>query len=144
MAFDRTAKNWKGVPVRRSLPAQKGKIDISSWTPPGPKNFVSEDWKHDGAAPKPVLDRSQAPGGYPPPLPRAEGGRVQARLDRKSGGGIHIKPQNRGLLHRKLGVPEGEKIPEGKIDAAKARAKRTGNTTLMKETTFAQNFGGKG
>ena len=56
---------------------------------------------------------------------------------------IKIKPSHRGLLHKKLNVPQGQPIPKAKIARAKARAKATGNTALMKETTFAQNFGHK-
>jgi hypothetical protein len=56
---------------------------------------------------------------------------------------IKIKPSRKGLLHEKLGVPKDEPIPKGKIAKAKAKAKRTGDTALMRETTFAQNFGHK-
>lgn len=52
-----------------------------------------------------------------------------------------IKPSHRGLLHKKLGVPQGKKIGPAKLAAAKAKAKKTHNTKLMKEVTFAQNFG---
>ncbi len=52
-----------------------------------------------------------------------------------------IKPSRRGLLHKKLGVPADKKIPASKLAAADARAKRTGNTKLEKEVTFAKNFG---
>jgi hypothetical protein len=45
-----------------------------------------------------------------------------------------------GSLHRALNVPEGEKIGASKLASAKARAKRTGNTKLMKKVTFAQNI----
>lgn len=61
----------------------------------------------------------------------------------ESSGKIKIKPSHRGLLHKKLGVPQGDKIPRGKLAAAKKRAKRTHDTALMKEVTFAQNFGKK-
>ncbi len=54
-----------------------------------------------------------------------------------------IKPSRRGLLHKKLGVAAGTKIPASKLAAADARAKRTGNTKLEKEVTFAKNFGHK-
>ena len=50
---------------------------------------------------------------------------------------IKIKPSHKGLLHKKLGVPPGEKIPEGKI----AAAKKSSSPALRKEATFAQNFG---
>jgi hypothetical protein len=31
---------------------------------------------------------------------------------------IHIKKKNKGLLHKKLGVPQDEPIPAGKLQAA--------------------------
>lgn len=55
---------------------------------------------------------------------------------------IHIK--HPGLLHKKMGIPQGEKIPRGALAAEKAKAERTGDTSLIKETTFAENFGKKG
>jgi len=48
---------------------------------------------------------------------------------------IHIKAQNKGKLHRALGVPEGEKIPASKI----AAAKKSPSPAIRKEATFAQN-----
>lgn len=48
---------------------------------------------------------------------------------------IHIKPANKGKLHRALGVPEGRPIPASKVAAAKASAR----PALRKEATFAQN-----
>jgi hypothetical protein len=56
---------------------------------------------------------------------------------------IRIKPSHKGLLHKELGVPQSQPIPKAKIAKAKAKAKRTGNTALMKRATFAQNFGKK-
>jgi hypothetical protein len=48
---------------------------------------------------------------------------------------IHIKPSHKGLLHKKLGVPQGKPIPASKV----AAAKKSGDPTLVKEATFAQN-----
>lgn len=48
-----------------------------------------------------------------------------------------IKPSHRGLLHKKLGVPEGEKIPAEKIEAAL----HSKSPALRKEANFARNFG---
>jgi hypothetical protein len=48
-----------------------------------------------------------------------------------------IKPQNRGALHRNLGVPEGQKIPAGKLNAA---AKRPG--VVGKEARLAKTLKG--
>ena len=53
--------------------------------------------------------------------------------------GPMIKPSRRGLLHKKLGVPQGQKIPEAKIQ----KAKHSSSPALRKEATFAQNFGHK-
>jgi len=55
---------------------------------------------------------------------------------------IHINPAHRGLLHKKLGIPEGKKISVATLMKTKARARRTGDASLMKEATFAANFGG--
>ena len=55
-----------------------------------------------------------------------------------------IKPSHRGLLHQELGIPQGEKIGEARLEAAKARAKRTHNTALMKRANFALNFNDNG
>lgn len=51
-----------------------------------------------------------------------------------------IKPSHKGMLHKELGVPMDKKIPAAKLNAAKAKAKATGNTKLMKQVTFAKNF----
>lgn len=48
---------------------------------------------------------------------------------------IRIKPSRRGLLHKKLGVPAGQKIPAAKV----AAAKNSSSPALRKEATFAQN-----
>jgi hypothetical protein len=53
--------------------------------------------------------------------------------------GIHIKKQNKGLLHKKLGIGQGKKISGHTLDAEKARAKKSGNTKLEREVVFAQN-----
>ena len=55
-----------------------------------------------------------------------------------------IKSSHRGLLHKELGIPQGEKIGDARLEAAKARAKRTHNTALMKRATFALNFNDHG
>lgn len=47
---------------------------------------------------------------------------------------IDIKPSHKGLLHKKLGVPQGKKIPVAKLDAAKAKGGK-----LAKEANFAIN-----
>ncbi len=50
-----------------------------------------------------------------------------------------IKPSHRGLLHEKLGIPEGNKIPLGRLMAAK----KSKSPALRKEANFAVNFGHK-
>lgn len=51
---------------------------------------------------------------------------------------IYIKPSHHGLLHRKLGIPEGQPIPAAKI----AAAEKSGDPTLRKEAQFADNAKG--
>lgn len=46
---------------------------------------------------------------------------------------IDIKPSHKGLLHEKLGVPQGQKIPQPKI----AAAENSTSPALRKEATFA-------
>jgi len=48
---------------------------------------------------------------------------------------IKIKPSHKGLLHKDLGVPQGEKIPAAKL----AKAKNSSNPAVRKRATFAQN-----
>lgn len=50
-----------------------------------------------------------------------------------------IQPSHKGLLHKAMGVPEGKKLSIGDIMATKAKAKRTGNTKLEKQATYAAN-----
>lgn len=49
--------------------------------------------------------------------------------------GIDIKPSHKGLLHRKLGVPQGKPIPAAKL----AAAKKSKSPALRKEANFAAN-----
>lgn len=42
---------------------------------------------------------------------------------------------NHGALHRELGVPQGEKIPERKLEAAE----HSGNEKLRKRAQLAEN-----
>ena len=51
---------------------------------------------------------------------------------------MHIDVK-KGALHEELGISEEKGISTGKLKAAKAKAKKTGNATLMKRTTFALN-----
>ena len=47
---------------------------------------------------------------------------------------IHIKPENKGKLHKHLGIPEGEKIP-----ASKLKVKPSDSPATVKMKTFAKN-----
>jgi hypothetical protein len=56
--------------------------------------------------------------------------------------GVRTKMEKKGTvgaLHRSLGVPSGEKIPAGKLSAAKSRAAKSGNTQLARRVQFAEN-----
>lgn len=48
---------------------------------------------------------------------------------------IKIKKSHKGLLHKKLGVPQGQKIPAAKL----AQAKKSKSPALRKEANFAEN-----
>ena len=50
-----------------------------------------------------------------------------------------IKPSHKGLLHEKLGVPQGEKIPMAKVE----KAAHSASPALRKEAVFDENFGHK-
>lgn len=49
--------------------------------------------------------------------------------------GIHINPAHKGELHRKLGVPQGQAIPEAKIQ----QALHSSNPSTRKQAQFAEN-----
>ena len=51
------------------------------------------------------------------------------------GGGIHIKPENKGKLHETMGVPEGKKIPL----AALEKEKSSDDPATRKRANFAIN-----
>lgn len=51
------------------------------------------------------------------------------------GGGIHIKPSHKGLLHKDLGVASGKPIPAKKL----AAAKNSSDPAVRRRATFAQN-----
>lgn len=52
---------------------------------------------------------------------------------------INIKPSHRGMLHREMGVREGEKISISDLAREKKRAKKSGNTAEEKRVVFAEN-----
>lgn len=49
-----------------------------------------------------------------------------------------IKPSRKGLLHKKLGIPQGTKIPQSDLTAAE----HSSSPALRKEAQFADNFNG--
>jgi hypothetical protein len=46
-----------------------------------------------------------------------------------------INPANKGALNRELGVPEGKKIPERKLE----KAEHSKNLTLRRRANWAEN-----
>jgi hypothetical protein len=52
---------------------------------------------------------------------------------------IKIKPGNVGKLHDKLDIPVDKKIPTATLQTKLAAAKKSGNTALIKQITFALN-----
>lgn len=52
---------------------------------------------------------------------------------------IKIKPANKGLLHSKMGIAPGKKIPTKSLAKEKSKADKTDNVKLKKEVVFAQN-----
>lgn len=49
---------------------------------------------------------------------------------------IRIKPSHRGLLHKDLGIPQDQKIPQ----EALAQALRSKSAAIRKRAQFAVNF----
>ena len=52
---------------------------------------------------------------------------------------IAIKPSHEGDLHKRLGIPEGEKIPSSVLAEEKAKAKASGDTKKLRQIVFAEN-----
>lgn len=48
---------------------------------------------------------------------------------------INIKKSHKGLLHKDLGVPQGEPIPESKLEAAE----HSSDPAVRKRAQFAEN-----
>ena len=48
---------------------------------------------------------------------------------------IRIKKSRRGLLHKKLGIPEGQPIPLSRL----MKAKNSSSPAMRKEANFAAN-----
>ena len=56
-------------------------------------------------------------------------------MAKAKGDPIHIKPENKGKLHRALDVPAGKPIPAGKLE----KAENSKNPKLREEANFAKN-----
>lgn len=65
------------------------------------------------------------------------GGKVCTKM--KDGGAMKIKISHPGALHKTMGIPKGDKIPMSSLKAEKTKAKKTDNSKLMKQVTFAEN-----
>jgi hypothetical protein len=52
---------------------------------------------------------------------------------------ININPNNKGLLHKKMGIGQGKPISTSALESEKAKAKKSGNTKLEREVVFAEN-----
>ena len=91
--------------------------------------------KSDGLTASPDITADTAPTGATAGA-MARGGAPKKRADKKArGGGVHIKKSHKGLLHKNLGVPAGEKIPEAKME----KAKKSASPAEKKRITFAEN-----
>lgn len=53
-----------------------------------------------------------------------------------------VKPENKGALHKELGVPEGKSIPVATLLAAGRKAKKDGDAKLERRVNFAKTAGG--
>ncbi len=69
-------------------------------------------------------------------------------MKRKSKTVMHVESNSRppmnievkqGALHQQLGISQKQGISTGRLEQAKAKAKRTHNAILMKRATFALN-----
>jgi hypothetical protein len=75
-----------------------------------------------------------------PPLSMPKGVAYEGHIERKDGGGNWIAGavKHKGALHRQLGVPEGEKIPESKLK----KAANSDNPTLSRRARLAETLKG--
>jgi hypothetical protein len=88
-----------------------------------------------GAPVRPIPTRDH-PSYIPQTLPNAGPTDMPPITNRAArGGGIHIKPSHKGLLHKDLGVPSGEKIPAAKLQAAL----HSDDPAVRKRANFARN-----
>ena len=57
----------------------------------------------------------------------------------KGSGKIAIKPSKVGSLRKAMGAKKGKKLSTSALAAKKAAAQKSGNTAMVKKTTFAIN-----
>ena len=84
-------------------------------------------------------DRAISGGVHHPPhnvIRTGEGAAPKLRADKRArGGGIHIKPSHKGLLHKDLKVAAGKPIPAGKLE----KATHSQSAKVRKRAVFAEN-----
>lgn len=130
---DDRAKRARGGRAKR---ADGGKVDNSGYRFTPPSGSSTEDY-YKAFDPTTGYERLKQMTGRSSDTGKARGGWIgKARASMEKRGTV-------GALHKELGVPGGKKIGSGVLATAKARAKRTGNSTLMKRVTFAQNVRGR-
>lgn len=78
---------------------------------------------------KPTTDKAAAS------QPAGPNDQQTSQTGMRSGGGIHIKPSHKGLLHKNLGVAAGHKIPA----KALTKAKHSSDPAVRKRAVFAAN-----
>lgn len=70
--------------------------------------------------------------------PGMDGKQMKQRLMENNNTSVPlIKPSRKGLLHKKLGIPQGKKIPKKALN----KALKSKSSALRKEANFAKNFG---
>lgn len=86
-------------------------------------------------------EHTDEPDDSPIPKKKKRGGKVagkqpKKRLDKaKRGGGIHINPAHKGLLHKDTHTPMGKKISEAKLE----KAENSKDPAVRKRAVFAEN-----
>jgi hypothetical protein len=123
-----------GVKIRR--PKAKKMAAKQPVSTPNPYDYEDTE----GTAPSPGPGPAAGPPGVPGPLPSGPGGTPPLAGPGMAKGGNFIQKaiKHPGALHRKLGVPEGEKIPAKKM----AQAAKSSNPTTRKQVALAKTLKG--
>jgi hypothetical protein len=123
-----------GVKIRR--PKAKKMAAKQPVSTPSPYDYEDTE----GTAPSPGPGPAAGPPGVPGPLPSGPGGTPPLAGPGMAKGGNFIQKaiKHPGALHRKLGVPEGEKIPAKKM----AQAAKSSNPTTRKQVALAKTLKG--